>query len=161
MEVGGEQAETVLSSVDGFGSGRVDTRLTAPDCRYEQFCRALGLLPLPERPRIIGREIWTALNKSDGRPQSMGLSPSCGLPAFTNMVLSLKEGPGSNVTNGCCWVSKEDVCGDDHVRVVSAISISIYYPYLLSVRVDGSGVNPRAPICFNASAKTRSPGRSG
>jgi hypothetical protein len=22
----------------------------------------------------------------------MGLSPSCGLPAFTNMVLSLKEG---------------------------------------------------------------------
>ena len=91
----------------------------------------------------------------------MGLSPSCGLPAFTNMVLSLKEGPGSNVTNGCCWVSKEDVCGDDHVRVVSAISISIYYPYLLSVRVDGSGVNPRAPICFNAWAKTRSPGRSG
>jgi hypothetical protein len=72
----------------------------------------------------------------------MGLSPSCGLPAFTNMVLALKEGPGSNVTNGCSWVSKEDVCGDDHVRVVSAISISIYYPYLLSVRVDGSGVNP-------------------
>ena len=88
MEVGGEQAETVLSSVDGFGSGRVDTGMTAPDCRYEQFCRAPGLLPLPERPRIIGREIRTALNKSNGRPQSMGLSPSCGLPAFTNMVLS-------------------------------------------------------------------------
>jgi hypothetical protein len=70
------------------------------------------------------------------------------------MVLSVKEGPGSNVSNGCCWVSKEDVCGDDYVRVVSAISISTYYPYLLSVPVDGSGVNPRASICFNASAKT-------
>src|ERR1700736_4799993 len=40
------------------------------------------------------------------------------------------------------YVSKEDVCGDDHVRVVSMISISVYYPFLLSVRVDGSGVNP-------------------
>ena len=71
----------------------------------------------------------------------------------------LKEGLGSNVTNGCCWVSREDVCGDDHVRVVSAISISIYYRYLLSVRVDGSGVNPRASICFNASTKTRFAGK--
>ena len=122
--------------------------MTAPDCRYEQFCRALGLLPLPEQPRIIGREICTALKKSDGRPQSMGLSPACGLPAFTNMVLSLEEGHGLNVTNECCWASKEDVCGDDRVRVVSVISISIYYPYLLSVRVDGSGVNPQASICF-------------
>jgi len=49
-------------------------------------------------------------------------------------------------------VSKEDVRGDDHVRVVTVISISVYYPFLLSVRVDGSGVNPRASICFNASA---------
>jgi len=40
------------------------------------------------------------------------------------------------------YVSKEDVCGDDHVRVVSMISISVYYPFLLSVRVDGSGVKP-------------------
>ncbi len=78
----------------------------------------------------------------------MGLSPACGLPAFTNMVLSLEEGHGLNVTNECCWASKEDVCGDDRVRVVSVISISIYYPYLLSVRVDGSGVNPQASICF-------------
>src|ERR1700730_19518 len=55
------------------------------------------------------------------------------------------------------YVSKEDVCGDDHVRVVSMISISVYYPFLLSVRVDGSGVNPpRSSICFNASAKTHS-----
>ena len=58
-------------------------------------------------------------------------------------------------------VSKEDIRGDDHVRVVSVISISVYYPFLLSVRVDGSGVNPRASICFNASAKTRSRRRSG
>jgi hypothetical protein len=64
------------------------------------------------------------------------------------MVLSLEEGHGLNVTNECCWASKEDVCGDDRVRVVSVISISIYYPYLLSVRVDGSGVNPQASICF-------------
>jgi hypothetical protein len=49
-------------------------------------------------------------------------------------------------------VSKEDVRGDDHVRVVTVTSISVYYPFLLSVRVDGSGVNPRASICFNASA---------
>ena len=90
----------------------------------------------------------------------MGLSPACGLSTFTNMVLSLEKGHGSNVPNGCCWVSKEDVCGDDHVRVVSVISISIYCPYPLSVSVDGSGVNPRASICFNASAKTRSRRRS-
>ena len=123
----------------------------------------------------------------------MGLSPACGLPAFTNMVLALKEGHGSNVTHGCVGValtyasrkkedseslkalakhseryirivllcvpmfirtqvSKEDVRGDDHVRVVTVISISVYYPFLLNVRVDGSGVNPRASICFNASA---------
>ena len=63
MEVGGEQAETVLSSVDGFGSGLDDTEDDLPDCRYEQFCRAPGLLTLPGRPRVIGREIRTALNK--------------------------------------------------------------------------------------------------
>ena len=79
--------------------------MTSPDCRYEQFCRALGLPPLPERPRITGVEIGTALKKSNGRPQSMGLSPSCGLPAFTNMVLALKEGHGSNVTHGCVGVA--------------------------------------------------------
>jgi hypothetical protein len=61
----------------------------------------------------------------------MGLSPACGLPAFTNMVLALKEGNGSNVTHGCCCVvltyasrKKEDSespegFGKDIQRVVS------------------------------------------
>jgi hypothetical protein len=52
------------------------------------------------------------------------------------------------------YVSKEDVCGDDHVPVVSMIFISVYYQYLLSARVDGYGVNPRASICFPRFAKS-------
>ena len=56
------------------------------------------------------------------------------------------------------YLSGEDVCGDDHVRVVSVIYLSVYYPYLSSVRVDGFGVssvNRRVDIGIPVRARRR------
>ena len=79
--------------------------MTSPDCRYEQFCRAPGLLTLPGRPRVIGREIRTALNKEQREAPFHGTITRLWPTAFTNMVLALKEGHGSNVTHGCVGVA--------------------------------------------------------